>query len=92
MDLVNAAYDGDIKSLNCALDANVPVDIVTPVRNSSSCFRTESRCFYVSPQNGRSSLMAASQNGHVEVVHKLLKRGARVDLQNKVNTSCDVIK
>ena len=28
--------------------------------------------------------MLASQNGHVEVVDKLLHHGARVDLQNKV--------
>ena len=33
MDLLNAAYDGDIKSLNCALDGEVPVDFVTPVRD-----------------------------------------------------------
>ena len=32
MDLVNASSDGDIKSLNSALDAKVPVDIVTHVR------------------------------------------------------------
>ena len=41
MDLLNAAYDGDIQSLNCALDAKVPVDVVTQVRDSSSCLRTE---------------------------------------------------
>ena len=40
MDLVNAAYDGDIQSLSCALDAKVPVDVVTQVRDSSS-LRTE---------------------------------------------------
>ena len=28
--------------------------------------------------------MVASQNGHVEVVDKLLHHGATVDLQNKV--------
>ena len=28
--------------------------------------------------------MAASQDGHVEVVNMLLQHGARVDLQNKV--------
>ena len=28
--------------------------------------------------------MVASQNGHVEVVDKLLQHGARVDLQNTV--------
>ena len=35
-------------------------------------------------QNGWSSLMLASHNGHMEVVDKLLQHGARVDLQNKV--------
>ena len=30
--------------------------------------------------------MIASQNGHVEVVDTLLQHGARVDLQNKVNS------
>ena len=29
--------------------------------------------------------MYASQNGHMEVVDKLLQHGARVDLQNKVS-------
>ena len=30
--------------------------------------------------------MVASNNGHVEVVDKLLQHGARVDLQNEVYT------
>ena len=30
--------------------------------------------------------MYASRNGHVEVVDKLLKHGATVDLQNEVHT------
>ena len=29
--------------------------------------------------------MVASQNGHVEVVDKLVQHGARVDLQENVN-------
>ena len=37
-------------------------------------------------QNGWSSLMAASQIGHVEVVDKLLQHGATVDLQTEVHT------
>ena len=28
--------------------------------------------------------MAASQNGHLEVINMLLQHGARVDLQNEV--------
>ena len=35
-------------------------------------------------QTGWSSLTLASQNGHVEVVDKLLQHGARVDLQDEV--------
>ena len=30
-------------------------------------------------------LKIASQNGHVEVVHRLLEHGASVDLQDKVH-------
>ena len=37
-------------------------------------------------QDGWSSLMAASLNGHVEVVDKLLQHGATVDLENKVRS------
>ena len=39
----------------------------------------------LSRQNGRSSLIYASQNGHVEVVDKLLQHGATVDLVSKVS-------
>ena len=35
-------------------------------------------------QDGWSSLMAASYDGHVEVLDKLLQHGARVDIQNVV--------
>ena len=31
--LLNAAYDGDVESLNCFLEREVPVDSVSPVRN-----------------------------------------------------------
>ena len=37
-------------------------------------------------QDGWSSLMIASQKGHVEVVDKLLQHGATVDLQKEVHT------
>ncbi|CAI7995629.1 hypothetical protein GBAR_LOCUS1722 [Geodia barretti] len=40
---------------------------------------------FVSP-DGVSSLMAASQNGHVEVVDKLLQHGATVDLHDEVRS------
>ena len=38
-------------------------------------------------QNGWSSLMLASENGHVEVVDKLLQHGATVDLKDQVITT-----
>ena len=38
-----------------------------------------------SHQNGRSSLMRASENGHEEVVRMLLSAGANVDLQDEVS-------
>ena len=40
--------------------------------------------YTVSFQEMWSSLMVASQNGHVEVVEMLLQHGATVDLQNNV--------
>ena len=39
-------------------------------------------------QDGESSLMWASQNGHVEVVDKLLQYGATVDLLENVMLQC----
>ena len=39
----------------------------------------------MSYQDGASSLMYASGNGHVVVVDKLLQHGATVDLQDKVS-------
>ena len=39
----------------------------------------------LSLQDGQSSLMWASKNGHVEVVEMLLSKGAQVDLQDKVS-------
>ena len=41
-------------------------------------------CINVYLQEGRSSLMVASQYGHEEVVEKLIQRGATVDLQDEV--------
>ena len=38
-------------------------------------------------QDELSSLMLASQNGHIEVLRTLLSAGAKVDLQNKVSTT-----
>ena len=35
--------------------------------------------------------MSASQDGHVEVVDRLLQHGAREDLQNKVYLDADIV-
>ena len=35
-------------------------------------------------QDGKSPLMFASQNGHVQVVAELLQHGARSDMQDEV--------
>ena len=55
---------------------------------SSSCIIANLTLFSVfmllMSQSGAAPLMAASCNGHVEVVDKLLQHGARVDLQDKV--------
>ena len=52
-------------------------------------------CRYLLPcascQDGDSSLMAASQEGHVEVVDQLLQHGATVDLQRSVITTHTVL-
>ena len=45
----------------------------------------------LSRQDGWSSLMVASQNGHVEVVDKLLQHGATVDLKEKVYINCKTL-
>ena len=41
----------------------------------------------MSRQDGWSSLMYASDNGHVEVVDKLLQHGATVNLQDEVSSA-----
>ena len=41
----------------------------------------------MSSQDGWSALIVASQNGHVEVVDKLLQYGAKVDLQYDVSNA-----
>ena len=40
--------------------------------------------FFLLPQDGFTALMCASQNGHVNVVEKLLAAGANYDLQTEV--------
>ena len=39
---------------------------------------------FVVTQDGDSALMLAVKNGHTNVVVKLVKAGAKLDLQNKV--------
>ena len=41
----------------------------------------------LSCQDGRSSVMSASANGHVDVVEKLLQHGATVDQKDQVMTT-----
>ena len=40
--------------------------------------------YVLSPQNGQTALMLASDCGHTEVVQLLLSSGAKIDLQSKV--------
>ena len=47
-------------------------------------FTSSCGCCTVSSQDGVSSLIVASHNGHVEVVDKLVQHGATVDMQTKV--------
>ena len=59
------------------------LSIINRIFLTSSC-----ECCTVSSQNGVSSLMLASQNGHVEVVDKLLQHGATVDQKENVKSQC----
>ena len=40
--------------------------------------------YVLSPQNGQTALMLASDCGHTKVVQLLLSSGAKIDLQSKV--------
>ena len=40
--------------------------------------------YILSPQNGQSALMLASNSGHTDMVQLLLSSGAKIDMQNKV--------
>ena len=61
------------------LQSKVSFTLVNPLYK---CMTIASHTYH--EQNGASSLMVASQNGHVEVVDKSLQHGARVDLQENV--------
>ena len=50
-----------------------------------SCVSCIAMIMCSSLQDGRSSLMIASQNGHNEIVMMLLSAGMEVDLQDKVS-------
>ena len=41
MNLLNAAYDGDVGSVHLSLDTEVPVDIAMPVSGLTYVLRTE---------------------------------------------------
>ncbi|CAI8058513.1 Ankyrin repeat domain-containing protein 50 [Geodia barretti] len=87
--LLNAAYDGDIKSLDYALGAGVPVDCRISNGKSSLMYASlnghaevvdkllqHGATVDLQKEDGWSSLMYTSLNGHVEVVDKLLQHGA----------------
>ena len=42
---------------------------------------------HLSPQDGWTALMLASDSGHTDVVQLLLSSGAKIDMQNKVRHS-----
>ena len=44
----------------------------------------------LSPQDGQSALMLASDSGYIVVVQLLLSSGAQVDLQDKVRQSINL--
>ena len=85
--LFEASWDGDVEELMCILETGVSVDITRPVchQNTSHCMLLRAHMYHAyCEQDGWHPLMYASQNGHVEVVDKLLQHGARIDLQSKV--------
>ena len=44
----------------------------------------------LSPQDGQTALMLASDGGHIDVVQLLLSSGAQVDLQDEVRHSINL--
>ena len=44
----------------------------------------------LSPQDGQTALMLASDSGHIVVVQLLLSNGAQVDMQDKVRHSVNL--
>ena len=52
-----------------------------------SCVSCTDMILFSSPQDGMSSLMFASQNGHNELVRILISIGGKVDLQSIVSSS-----
>ena len=52
-----------------------------------SCVFCSTMIMFSSLQDGWSSLMVASQNGHHEVVKVLLSDGAKIDLQDEVSST-----
>ena len=57
-----------------------------------SCVSCKAMIVFSFPQDGRSSLMLASQNGHHEVVKVSLSACANVDLQDNVSTTSPIPK
>ena len=52
-----------------------------------SCVSCSAMIMFAFLQDGQSSLMLASRNGHHEVVEVLSSAGANVDLQDEVSTT-----
>ena len=89
-----ASLNGHVEVVNILLQHGATVDLqkmVCKCVHHKFHYPVSCVCLFcypcVSSQNGASSLIWASENGHVEVVDKLLQQGARVDLQRQVITT-----
>ena len=92
--LMLASMNGHVEIVNMLLQHGATVDLqklVCKYIHHKFHYPVSCVCLFrypcVSSQNGASSLILASQNGHMEVVDKLLQQGARVDLKDQVITT-----
>ena len=84
-----ASQNGHVEVVDKLLQHGASVDLQSKV--SVTLLNSLYKCMNIAPhtmtyheQNGVSSLISASENGHVEVVDKLLQHGAKADLQENV--------
>ena len=82
-----ASQNGHVEAVDKLLQHGASVDLqskvsVTLLNSLYKCMNIASHTYH--EQNGASSLISASENGHVEVVDKLLQHGAKADLQENV--------